>query len=142
MATAVEVAEYIVGICIKDKKAITNMQLQKLLYCVQERFLRETREPAFDDSIEAWGFGPVVPTTYYRFSGFGVMPITMMLSTEKLSLRKNDKTIIRSVVKEKLALPIWNLIDEITGDGGVWSRVYKSKGNRAVIPNAEIAAKQ
>lgn len=140
MATAVEVAEYIVGICIKDKNAITNMQLQKLLYCVQERFLRETGDPAFDDSIEAWGFGPVVPAAYYRFSTFGAMPITMMLPTEELNLSKKNKKIIRSVVEEKLALSLWDLIDEITGDGGAWSRVYKDKGNRAVISNAEIVA--
>lgn len=140
MATAVDVAEYIVGICIKNKNAITNMQLQKLLYCVQERFLREIGDPAFDDSIEAWKFGPVVPTAYYRFSGFGVMPITMIYPIKDPDLSKKDKKIIRSVVEEKLALSRWDLIDEITGDGGAWSRVYKSKGNRAVIPNAEIEA--
>lgn len=140
MATAVEVSEYIVGICIKNKNAITNMQLQKLLYCVQERFLKEKGTPAFDDSIEAWSFGLVVPITYYRFGGFGVMPITMMRPTEKSVLGENAKRIIRSVIEKKLALSHWDLIDEITGDGGAWSRVYKSKGNRAIIPNAEIAA--
>lgn len=140
MAAAVDVAKYIVSICKKGKNAITNMQLQKLLYCVQQRFLNEIGDSAFDDSIEAWAFGPVVPTTYYRFGGFGVMPITMTYPTEELDLSKKDKKIIRSVVKEKLALSLWDLIDEITGDGGAWSRVYKDKGNRAVIPNAEIAA--
>lgn len=140
MAVAVDVAKYIISICEKEKNAITNMQLQKLLYCVQQRFLSETGVPAFDDSIEAWAFGPVVPTAYYRFGGFGVMPITMTYPTEELDLSKKDKKIIRSVVKEKLALSLWDLIDEITGDGGAWSRVYKDKGNRAVIPNAEIAA--
>lgn len=124
----------------KKKNVITNMQLQKLLYCVQQRFLSETRNPAFDDSIEAWGFGPVVPTAYYRFSGFGVMPITMIYPIKDPDLSKKNKKIIRSVVEEKLALSHWDLIDEIIGDGGAWSRVYKDKGNRAVIPNAEIAA--
>lgn len=38
MATAVDVVKYIVRICEKEKNAITNMQLQKLLYCVQQRF--------------------------------------------------------------------------------------------------------
>lgn len=133
-------AKYIISICEKEKNAITNMQLQKLLYCVQQRFLSETGVPAFDDSIEAWGFGPVVPTAYYRFGTFGVMPITMMYPIKDLNLCKKDKKIIRSVVEEKLALSYWDLIDEITGDGGAWSRVYKNKGNRAVIPNAEIAA--
>ena len=48
---------------------ISNLVLQKLLYLIQAYSLVDENqpEPAFDDKIEAWQYGPVVPEAYYGF---------------------------------------------------------------------------
>jgi uncharacterized phage-associated protein len=48
------------GGCGTDQHPISNLQLQKILYYIQKTFL-ENGMVAFDDEIEAWKFGPVVP---------------------------------------------------------------------------------
>lgn len=51
---------------------ITNLKLQKLLYYMQGFHLAYfDGEPLFDDEIEAWMYGPVVPSVYCEFSPFG-----------------------------------------------------------------------
>ena len=57
MYKAMDLANYIVGKCIKDNVPITNLQLQRILYFVQKDFLKRG-SPAFSDYIEAWEFGP------------------------------------------------------------------------------------
>lgn len=74
MYRALDLANYIVDKCIKDGTPITNLQLQRILYFVQKDFLKRGSQ-AFSDYIEAWWFGPVVPTVYFCFCGFDAMPI-------------------------------------------------------------------
>jgi uncharacterized phage-associated protein len=62
MAKAIEVAQYIIGII-----DVTNLKLQKLLYYTQAVCLVRYDKPAFDDEIQAWDYGPVIPSVYKRF---------------------------------------------------------------------------
>jgi len=50
---------------------MTNLKLQKLLYYLQGYYLAVFDKPLFDDEIEAWQYGPVVPDVYYEFNAFG-----------------------------------------------------------------------
>lgn len=61
------ICNYIIGYCQVNDNAITNLQLQKILYYVQGYFLKNYGYPAFDAEIEAWQYGPVVPEAYYDF---------------------------------------------------------------------------
>ena len=63
-------AGYTVSKCINDGLPISNLQLQKILYYIQKRYLTDNKT-AFDDDFEAWQFGPVIPLVYYKYSGFG-----------------------------------------------------------------------
>ena len=47
---------------------ITNLKMQKLLYYAQAHYLANTNEPLFQNAIEAWDKGPVVPDIYYKYS--------------------------------------------------------------------------
>ena len=46
---------------------ITNLSLNKLLYFAQGHSLAENGRPLFDEPIEAWQYGPVVPSVYQAF---------------------------------------------------------------------------
>ena len=67
MRSALDIAKYIIS-----SMRVDNLRLQKLLYYTQAVSLYQTGKPAFDDEIEAWDYGPVVPNVYreYRECGF------------------------------------------------------------------------
>lgn len=54
---------------------ISNMKLQKLLYYEQGYHLAYYGTPLFDEEIEAWKFGPVVPQIYEKYKIYENKPI-------------------------------------------------------------------
>lgn len=55
----------------KDADSISNLKMQKLLYYSQCAHLAIYDKPLFDDPIEAWLHGPVVPSVYHEYKGCG-----------------------------------------------------------------------
>ncbi len=53
------------------EELMTNMKLQKMLYYQQGFHLAYFGTPLFEDDIEAWMYGPVVPIVYdtYKYKG-------------------------------------------------------------------------
>ncbi len=50
---------------------MTNMKLQKMLYYEQGYHLVYFGTPLFDEEIEAWLYGPVVPCVYNKYKKHG-----------------------------------------------------------------------
>jgi len=65
MATVYDVAAYILA----SKGAMTAMKLQKLVYYAQAWALVWDEAPLFEEHIEAWANGPVVPDLYEVHKG-------------------------------------------------------------------------
>lgn len=65
MANAHDVAAYILA----KSGEMTAMKLQKLVYYSQAWSLVWDEEPLFNERIEAWANGPVVPTLYSEHRG-------------------------------------------------------------------------
>ena len=57
--------------CSGDDELMSNMKLQKLLYYQQGFHLAYFGKPLFDEDMEAWMYGPVVPVVYehYKVNG-------------------------------------------------------------------------
>lgn len=73
---AIDVANYIIHVREVQGHVMDPLKLQKLLYFIQGMFLILRDRPCFEDDIEAWDFGPVVPEVYfeYRFYGSASIP--------------------------------------------------------------------
>jgi len=54
---------------------ITNLKLQKLLYYQQGYHLAQFDKPLFDENVEAWMYGPVVPVAYDYFQQYGAQSL-------------------------------------------------------------------
>lgn len=65
MPTVFDVAEYILA----KLGEMSAMKLQKLIYYSQAWTLAWTDRPLFEEEIEAWAKGPVVPALYERHRG-------------------------------------------------------------------------
>lgn len=68
-----EVCRHVINYSNEKDYGISNLKLQKVLYFIQAYFLmsKEDHSPCFDDRIEAWDFGPVVPKAYHEYKRFG-----------------------------------------------------------------------
>ena len=110
-------------------------------YIIQRYFLRETGNAAFSENIEAWPFGPVIPSVYYYFCGAGSMPITLceIPHEDILNLISTKKQDIDHIVECKRMLNPWDLVAETHKPEGAWASVYKDgRGKREVIPVGKI----
>ncbi len=79
-ASAHQVADFLIqhAIDTEEGELLTNMKLQKLLYYAQGCHLAVFGEPLFDDAIEAWTYGPVVPKVYQTYKVCGRQPIDFL----------------------------------------------------------------
>ncbi len=85
-STADRVAEGLINLSHDRNDPISNLKLQKLLYYSQAWYLAIFRKPLFDEEIEAWVHGPVVPQVFRRYRVCRWSPIprgdTVGVSTE------------------------------------------------------------
>lgn len=132
---AVHIAKYIINKCAIDQYPISNLQLQKILYCIQRDFLKNDML-AFDDDFEAWQFGPVIPEVYYLFCGFGAIRIQMKYD---LDIGSDYAALINPIIERKRLLNPWDWSEDINATGKAWDKVYSNgSGNHKVIPKQII----
>ena len=55
----------------EEGELMTNMKLQKMLYYQQGYHLALFDEPLFEEELEAWMYGPVVPSVYEFYKEHG-----------------------------------------------------------------------
>jgi len=60
-------------------QSLTPMKIQKLIYYANGWHSAIKGEPLLDEQVEAWPYGPVIPSIYRAFSDHGNQPITSPL---------------------------------------------------------------
>ena len=91
MINANNVAEYFLFKAYQDDDPITNLKLQKLLYYAQGFYLAFFDKPLFNESIQNWTHGPVVPDVYHIYKDFEGNPLPPI---EEFDTEKYDPNII------------------------------------------------
>lgn len=111
MHTALEIARYIINKCIELGRPVSNLQLQKILYYVQGEYMKSNNGIAlFQDEIEAWQYGPVVPGVYYAYNMYSASEITDI--QESIELESEIKNIINPVIGDKSKFSAWQLVEK------------------------------
>lgn len=142
---ALDIARYVIDYSNYKKHRITNLRLQKILYFIQAAFLIFKQRPCFDDKIEAWGLGPVVPSVYQKYKGWANQNIPSAMDISKKE--KFDKEYLKLISKTDLKM-ISSMIDEcnkyttgqlvnITHAQEPWKNTYKDQ-TKKVIGNDKI----
>lgn len=71
MLNCYQVADYFLSLQDEDAEDfISNLKLQKLVYYAQGFWLALYKDPLFNEEIEAWMHGPVIPTLYHHYKAF------------------------------------------------------------------------
>ena len=76
------------------KQRYSNYVLNKLVYVAYGFCLAIQNRELFSEKIEAWKYGPVIPSLYHRFSDFGNAPIKTKF---RFHSRSKDKFTIPEV---------------------------------------------
>jgi uncharacterized phage-associated protein len=76
---------------------ICNLKLQKMLYYMQGFHLAYFEKPLFDDEIEAWMYGPVIPKVYETFKSNGNSGIKF--TGEVINLTEKEESLFNEVYR-------------------------------------------
>lgn len=76
MTTSLDIGNFFIDMAIRTGiDDLTNLKLNKLVYYAQALALVKLNRPLFNEDIEAWVYGPVIPTIYHTFKIYGKNPI-------------------------------------------------------------------
>lgn len=75
MLSPKSIANYLLDLARADGQTIDPMKLQKLVYYAHGWYAGYRNAPLIDEQVEAWPYGPVIPSLYYEFKRFGAGPI-------------------------------------------------------------------
>lgn len=136
---------------LEKSDEISVLKLVKLCYIAQGFSLAILDRPIFDDDkIEAWKYGPVVPSIYHEFKHFGRKNITS--KSEYATLNDDFNFITETPVltdenDKKIIQIVWNMYGKFSGNelvtmthkkGTPWDLVYRRNENE-IIPNELIS---
>ena len=129
-----EIARYIIYHETQSGRYVNNLRLQKLLYFVQAKYLVEKEKPLFEERMEAWNFGPVVPKVYREYSYYGLNHIFCYDETDDFLIDSDTKKIINSMLDSCSEYATSTLVDIIHGQEP-WIHAHKSD-DRVITPLA------
>jgi uncharacterized phage-associated protein len=105
--TADQVADYLISLAHERGESVNNLKLQKLLYYAQAWYLGEFGTPLFDDKLQAWMSGPVIPSIFWRFAECGIHDIPAPEAPPELNT--DIRQFLDSFAAEYLPVDEWDL---------------------------------
>lgn len=85
MVNPISVAAWFVNHVDRDSgDSTTHLKVQKLLYYAQAWHLLAFDTPLFDEDMQAWAHGPVVPSVYHEFKQYGFNSIPEYKGSEEI----------------------------------------------------------
>lgn len=140
MYDAHTVADAILKIAKANGKALTPMQLMKLVYIAHGWSLGLRQTDLFKNRIEAWKYGPVIPDLYRSTKSFGRSPIPLELIGEssEISVTPKDRLFLEDVFSKYGHLDGIQLSYLTHLSGTPWHKVFKQGVECITIPGRLI----
>ncbi|CAL7886048.1 Panacea domain-containing protein [Fusobacterium necrophorum] len=125
--------DMICALILRTNPNISNLVLQKLLYFIQASSLVTTGRPAFEEDIEAWMYGPVVPEVYTNFRANEHFYDNF--STDNLD--QNIQNIVVNVTNNLGGINPYSLVNATHGYD-TWREAWDRGGRNTIIRQEEI----
>lgn len=92
-----------------------------------------------NEPVEAWRYGPVIPSVYQRYRSFRSEPIEIEVIDRAELFDKEQIEVIDDVLEAYQAYSAFDLSNITHRKGTPWSRVFEDgRGLGAIIPNRLI----
>ena len=139
----------------RDGVRLDPMKLQKLIYFAHGWYLALADRPLIDEHIQAWDYGPVVPSIYHEFKRFGPKSIESLATVvEYPEISTGDK--LQDLYNVTFATPvvmddpevqdflerIWSVYGKLSAiqlsnmshvEGGAWDNAFqRANGKRSI----------
>lgn len=137
MASVHEVAKYF--LTLGDEEAgdfLSNLKLQKLCYYAQGFHLALFGKSLFDDRIEAWQHGPVVPELYHAYKTNGSGAIPMPQGFDIIAIDEQVRGLLDEVYNTYGQFSAWKLRN-MTHDEAPWVQAF-GRGAGAEITTSSM----
>ncbi|MDR3228839.1 MAG: DUF4065 domain-containing protein [Puniceicoccales bacterium] len=145
--TALTVANTFIGLAKSEGWALTNMQVQKLVFLAHGFHMAHPwfkREALVSEPVEAWRWGPVFPSLYTKLKEFGGQPIR-----EPIPAKRGEQPSAVPDTDPAYALikAVWKAYGKFNGiqlsrmthlPGSPWQQVWDFIP-RGIIPNELIS---
>lgn len=134
MYNCFDIAKKFIELSLSDGISMTPMKLLKLTYISHGYYLAFTNKPLFDNKIEAWQYGPVIPDLYHiiKRTNFQDKDYNILEMYSNKSLLKEDN---------KFISVIWNAYKKFDGgqlssktheSGTPWDKVYNGESFKVI----------
>jgi len=122
-----DVSNFYISMYKDSDDPMTNLRLNKFLYFAQAWSLVRFGKPLFEDKIEAWQLGPVVPVVYDNCKICAKDPIKFVSENYSESVFSSDqKNLLLDVAREYGKYSTSRLVNICHSDDGPW---VKARGD-------------
>jgi uncharacterized phage-associated protein len=126
-------------LCELRNWAVSNLELQKILYIAQMFHLGQTGRPLINEKFEAWDYGPVVPELYSRAKAFGKAPVRNVFHwIPDVPFDAPEYKSLAQAANATRDMTSGQLVSVTHWSGGAWSQCYRPNERGVVIPNSMI----
>lgn len=138
----ITVANRFIELAAQSGKSLTSMQLNKLTYVAHGFYLAFHKQPLIDEAVQAWKYGPVIPSLYRRLKSFGANgipePIKPKFWENAEDLSGPDKALIDAVFSKYGHLTGGQLSSITHKKGTPWERTFEPDVMGSAISDALI----
>jgi uncharacterized phage-associated protein len=127
-------------ICTQGNWAVTNLQLQKILYVAQMYYMgQHDGERLVDTHFEAWDDGPISPVLYRKAEIFGASPVKdVFFNALDFCPEDSRRLLLEDVCPVLLKRTPGELVDIIHWQQGAWAKNYIPRATSVLIPDQDI----
>lgn len=102
----IQIANYFLRKSFDSGTEITPMKLIKLVYIAHGWHLAIFDKPLLTEAVQAWRYGPVIPSIYHTFKKYGTEPIGSLYSTVRAG--ESNTPIITDKDVQELLDKVWD----------------------------------
>ena len=146
------VANEFLRLAFRDRSGVTPLKMQKLVYFAHGWHLAITGRPLLRENIQAWQWGPVIPSLYQQFKECGSAEITFPASAfiqgGQLPANLDSEGTPKEVATARQIIErVWEQYGKYTaaelttlthGESAPWAQVPDKEKHGTVIPDELI----
>lgn len=127
MLRAIDIANFFIDLSNSfEEELMTNLKVNKLVYLAQAWSLVRLNKPFFTESIQAWQYGPVIPSVYNTFKVCGANNIESICGEYNQNIFTPDELdLLIDVAMQYGQYTASALVNITHKPGSPWSNVYE-----------------